>query len=120
VYPYAFTYWTTGKLLAFVPGSGPITGSRQLRVTTTNLGASISGVYIGDIACELLGTPSPGEALVTLPSVKLGGDVAVRVQAANGNEAISEQGFHYFVPEAFGVVGENIELSEEGRKVRRV
>lgn len=119
LYPHAFTYWLPGKLHEIEPPSGPVTGSRQLQITTSNLGAPISEVLIGGIRCELVGIPSASAVVVKLPASQREGKVSVCVQSSNGNMASSDECFHYYMPEAFGLVGENIQLSAEDRTVMR-
>lgn len=117
LYPAAFTYWCPGELESIEPARGSITGLR-LRVRTTDLGATISEVLLAGTACEL-GPASTCEATVQVPACPLEGCVAVEVRASNGNSARCEAAFTFYTPEAFGPVGDRVDLTDGGRRATR-
>lgn len=115
-----FTYWSPGLIRSVEPLAAPVTGGRKVRVATSDLGASITEVLVGGVACQLVGDPSAQEVAVLIPPSERDGVVGVEVRAENGNAASSEDCFSYTIPTAFGMVGEHVELSNEGRRATRV
>ncbi|CAK0905699.1 unnamed protein product [Prorocentrum cordatum] len=113
----AFAYWVPGRVLAVEPPHGAPAGGDWVRVTTSSLAAPITAVRIAGQACELSAGASEAEAVVLVPPrrtegrARLEGAVMVEVVAANGNGAALEAGFVYRQPEAFGLVGDRVDLS---------
>mmetsp|Transcript_52060 Transcript_52060/g.97711 ORF Transcript_52060/g.97711 Transcript_52060/m.97711 type:complete len:654 (-) Transcript_52060:49-2010(-) len=118
-YPEAFSYWEPGSISHIDPEKGPVTGNREVRIETSNLGAAISEVTLGGVDCDLSEEPSNTEAIIYLPETSAAGAVDLQVKSANGNSAASESCFQYYLPDCFGLVGDRIELSNEGRTARR-
>lgn len=119
VYKGSFTYWAPGEILAVDPPDGPVQGVQHVRVSTTDLGACISEVRIGGVVCQFCGTTTAVEAIVQPPAAGAEGPVVVEVFAPNGNCAILEAGFSYYVPDVFGFIGDNVALSQDAMTASR-
>lgn len=116
----AFTYWIPGVFRCVVPCSGRLTGGSEIRVAVSDLGAPVVEVRIGSSTCELLGDLTATSATVKLPAAELEGAATVEVRAANGNWCASDSSvFSYFAPQAFGSVGNRVEVSAEGTVATR-
>lgn len=115
----AFTYWIPGQVLAVEPPQGAPAGGDWVRVTTSSLAAPITAVRIAGKACKFSADASETEAVVLVPESRTEGAVTIEVVAANGNGAVLEAGFSYAQPEAFGLIGDRVELSPEGTAATR-
>mmetsp|Transcript_96324 Transcript_96324/g.241491 ORF Transcript_96324/g.241491 Transcript_96324/m.241491 type:complete len:719 (-) Transcript_96324:298-2454(-) len=120
MYPRAFTYWVAGEIYAIVPPRCPVSGDQEVRISTSDLGASISEVRVGGLICELLGSPTATEVCFFVPPAKNEGSVLVEVFAPNGNCARASEGLFFFMPEIFGSVGNHIAISNGGLTVTRI
>lgn len=110
-----FVYWTPGTITAVMPAMGPLMGNVEVQVSTTDLAACITEVRLRGVSCTLLGRPTSTSATVLLPAAASEGDASVQVFASNGNRASLEQGgFSYYTPEFFGVVSDNVSLTDDG------
>lgn len=89
-------------------------------IVTNDLGAPITEVRIGGIVCDHAARPSSTSAEVVLPPMEVEGRVDVIVKAANGNIATRSNAILCYPPEAFGSVGERIELSDDNKTARRI
>mmetsp|Transcript_130473 Transcript_130473/g.225556 ORF Transcript_130473/g.225556 Transcript_130473/m.225556 type:complete len:1040 (-) Transcript_130473:92-3211(-) len=120
-YPGSFIYYSKGRLESVSPSEGPVTGGTKLLVTTTPLGADITKVCVGGLPCEIdmEQPPTDTKAIVTLPAKPEKGSVEVEVQASNGNSAVADNFFNYYVPSMFGLIGENVLLSNKKNTATR-
>lgn len=119
VFEGAFTFWAPGQLQGVEPCKAELAGGVQVRIRTSDLGAVISEVLIGGSVCEFARAPSATEAVVLAPAASSEGSVSIQVNAPNGNSATLEGGFKFYVPEAFGLVGERVALADEGTVATR-
>jgi hypothetical protein len=118
-FPGSYCYWEDGRILIVDPERGPIRGGSEISLTTNDLGASISHVFIGGVECDHVVKPSPTSAVVVLPPVEAHGAVGVEVRAANCNTAIAADALYYYPPEAFKLTSQRIELSDDDATARR-
>lgn len=115
----AFSYWSPGQLLSVEPARASLMGGKKVRISSTDLGASISEVLFGGISCELAGDADSSSADVLLPQVEAEGSVSVEIRSQNGNSAHSADAFFYYAPELFGNVGSRVEITEDGQTAKR-
>lgn len=120
LYPRGFMYWQPGEILSIEPSRGSTIGGEEVHVHTTDLGGSMVELLIDGVPCKLVGTPSATDVIGILPPGERERDVLVQIQGSNGNVAGLENGFHYFVTETFGDVGENIKVTNRGFSATRV
>mmetsp|Transcript_18016 Transcript_18016/g.42097 ORF Transcript_18016/g.42097 Transcript_18016/m.42097 type:complete len:701 (-) Transcript_18016:74-2176(-) len=115
-----FSYWKPGEFVSVKPARVPLTGGRQVTITTSDLGAPIVEVVFDSMAGVVSEGASSSTAVVTVPAVDSEGYARVEVRAENGNVATSDsEAFFLYEPETFGVCGDRIELQEERRKATR-
>lgn len=136
-YANAFTYWAPGEILEVLPGCGPLTGGREIRLTTSDMGAPISAILVGGRPGILLPKrpPTATEAAFILPPGETEGLVHIEVRAPNGNRAQTLEAseaansvaaphgaspFTYVTPEAFGPHCNTVALDVSGLCASRV
>merc|ERR1719215_420945 len=99
-YAQAFTYCNPGKIESVSPQAVPLPGGVEVFVTTSDLGADIVQVSIGDVPCPfaLESSISATETTVIAPKMQQNGKVALAVRAANGMSASSADALEYYAP----------------------
>jgi len=114
-FPDCFVYFAPGELESIEPIRGPVTGMREIRIKTNDMGAVINEVLIGGVVAEFAEcfSATSSEAVVVLPAREAVCTVGVDVRSENGNSCSLDDSFNYFIPEQFGMVGERIDLSDE-------
>eukprot|EP00929_Paragymnodinium_shiwhaense_P020897 TRINITY_DN13782_c0_g1_i6.p1 TRINITY_DN13782_c0_g1~~TRINITY_DN13782_c0_g1_i6.p1 ORF type:complete len:752 (+),score=157.78 TRINITY_DN13782_c0_g1_i6:66-2321(+) len=118
-YPRAFNYWEPGVFKTVSPPRGPLPGGTRVRVSTSDLGATIETVLFDGVSAELTWRGA-SEAEAILPARHTEGSVAIEVHASNGNIATSDtEVFGYYAPSIFGGIGENVSMSDDGATVAR-
>jgi len=118
-YPRAFTYWEPGVFKSVEPPRGPLPGGKNVRISTSELGAPIESVLIGGVSAELTWRGT-SEAEAMLPARDCEGSVAIEVHASNGNIAKSAlDAFNYYTPTIFGNIGFNVTVSNGGATALR-
>eukprot|EP00439_Symbiodinium_sp_Y106_P051032 s170_g6.t2 len=67
-YASAFSYYIPGILEAITPATGGTTGGIQVEATTSDLGAEICQVILGESECQVVGRPSRTRATFLSPA----------------------------------------------------
>jgi len=112
-----FTYWIPGEFRAIDPCRVSMKADIDASIVTNDLGARIMEVSIGGVACDVRRATS-SQVTVKVPFSEADGPALVVVKARNGNIATSmPEAFLYYQPDAFGFVGNCIELVD-GRATR--
>ncbi|CAE7600961.1 unnamed protein product, partial [Symbiodinium sp. CCMP2456] len=118
-YASAFSYYTPGVLEAMTPATGGTMGGMQVEVTTSDLGAEICQVVLGEKECQLLGRPSRTRAAFLCPPCEEEGAVPLLVVASNSNRVLAKAAFVYADTMCFGAVGTSVEVAEDATQARK-